>query len=1121
MKNLAKFSVEKAITVFMAVIIVAIFGVVSFTRLTTDLFPSMNIPYGIVVTPYIGASPEEVELGVTNPLEETLSTTTNVKTIESISQENISILMLEFEADANMDSAVIEMRENLDMITSNLPDEVGNPMIIKINPDMMPIMAFSVSADLSQEDLTTLVNEEVLPQVERIPGVASVSVSGAFESELQVVLNEERITQYEAELSAMADMLEGTSPEMASGLRSFEFNKELVSMMLQGNNFEFPVGYANIDNGEGTYVNYLVRVGDDFESKEEIENLAFLNLEQMSMFLPDASTGALLNKDNPVINLHDISTITFVNANDKEYSKVNGENSITITVQKSSSFATTDVTNMINQVLSDISEEQDTEFTILLDQGEFINMSTGSVVTNLLIGATLAVAVLVLFLRNARATFIVGVAIPISLLFAIVLIYLSGITLNIVSLGGLALGIGMLVDNSIVVMENIFRLKKQGLSNKEAAIKGTAQVGGAITASTLTTISVFLPIIFIEGFIKEIFIQMAMTIAFSLSASLMIALTLVPSVSSRVLKEDMEIKDNEEKVISKIKGVYERVFKFAFKYYIIILIAVVGLFGLSIYLATNQGLEYFPESDEGQITIAIENPDTTPLTFEDFVQVLDDLNEDLALLDDVETIGITLGGGQMMFLGVQDADSASVNVILKSDRSNSTLENQAIISDLLEDKYTVVESSVSGTQNMTSALTGEGIQLQLKGYDLTDLRSEALDLAEQVQTVDGVSEVDSGVGKVTTEFKITVDKDEALANMLSVAQVLLAVREYIEVEQATSTLNISGNQYEIFVYDSHSVTDDSHFTTEEILDLEVLNPLNMLIPIRDVITEEETGFVPGMEAVNHVDGTRVVTVSIMLEEGENIGLVAQDVNELLEDYEIREGLELEVQGENEEIMEAMEVLLLAVGLGIVLIYMIMASQFQSLTYPFIIMFTIPLAFTGGFLILWITGLPVSVVALIGLIILTGVVVNNGIVLVDYTNQLRESGMDIKEALLEAGKTRLRPIIMTALTTILALTTMALGFGEGSEMMQPMAVTTIGGLIYATLLTLVVVPIMYYLITNHGKLITSIIFAMLTVVITPIAYIMLGGVYIIVIGSVLFVGFIVLAFLPSKKVKVVG
>ena len=1121
MKNLAKFSVEKAITVFMAVIIVAIFGVVSFTRLTTDLFPSMNIPYGIVVTPYIGASPEEVELGVTNPLEETLSTTTNVKTIESISQENISILMLEFEADANMDSAVIEMRENLDMITSNLPDEVGNPMIIKINPDMMPIMAFSVSADLSQEDLTTLVNEEVLPQVERIPGVASVSVSGAFESELQVVLNEERITQYEAELSAMADMLEGTSPEMASGLRSFEFNKELVSMMLQGNNFEFPVGYANIDNGEGTYVNYLVRVGDDFESKEEIENLAFLNLEQMSMFLPDASTGALLNKDNPVINLHDISTITFVNANDKEYSKVNGENSITITVQKSSSFATTDVTNMINQVLSDISEEQDTEFTILLDQGEFINMSTGSVVTNLLIGATLAVAVLVLFLRNARATFIVGVAIPISLLFAIVLIYLSGITLNIVSLGGLALGIGMLVDNSIVVMENIFRLKKQGLSNKEAAIKGTAQVGGAITASTLTTISVFLPIIFIEGFIKEIFIQMAMTIAFSLSASLMIALTLVPSVSSRVLKEDMEIKDNEEKVISKIKGVYERVFKFAFKYYIIILIAVVGLFGLSIYLATNQGLEYFPESDEGQITIAIENPDTTPLTFEDFVQVLDDLNEDLALLDDVETIGITLGGGQMMFLGVQDADSASVNVILKSDRSNSTLENQAIISDLLEDKYTVVESSVSGTQNMTSALTGEGIQLQLNGYDLTDLRSEALDLAEQVQTVDGVSEVDSGVGKVTTEFKITVDKDEALANMLSVAQVLLAVREYIEVEQATSTLNISGNQYEIFVYDSHSVTDDSHFTTEEILDLEVLNPLNMLIPIRDVITEEETGFVPGMEAVNHVDGTRVVTVSIMLEEGENIGLVAQDVNELLEDYEIREGLELEVQGENEEIMEAMEVLLLAVGLGIVLIYMIMASQFQSLTYPFIIMFTIPLAFTGGFLILWITGLPVSVVALIGLIILTGVVVNNGIVLVDYTNQLRESGMDIKEALLEAGKTRLRPIIMTALTTILALTTMALGFGEGSEMMQPMAVTTIGGLIYATLLTLVVVPIMYYLITNHGKLITSIIFAMLTVVITPIAYIMLGGVYIIVIGSVLFVGFIVLAFLPSKKVKVVG
>ncbi|MCK5761772.1 MAG: efflux RND transporter permease subunit, partial [Candidatus Izimaplasma sp.] len=622
MKNFAKYSVEKAITVFMAVIIVAIFGVVSFTRLTTDLFPSMNIPYAVVVTSYVGASPTEVEEIVTKPLEETFATTTNIKNVSSISQEHVSIIMLEFESDANMDSVIIEMREKLDISLPSLPDEVGNPMIIKINPDLMPIMHFSISVEgMTQQELTKFVNSEILPQVERIGGVASVLVNGAYNSEISVVLDDDAIADINADISAA---LLAIDPEDV--VEDVQLDKEMISNILQAQNFEFPVGYLNVEG-----VDYLVRVGDKFEDLDEIRDLVIFDFSPIL----------------PVVTLDDLSEVTFVNANEREYSKVNGDNAITLIVQKSSNYATTDVTEEIIKTLNRLEEQEGIEYTILLDQGEYINKATGSVVNNLLIGAGLAVIILFLFLRDLKATFIVGIAIPISLLFAIILIYLSGITLNLVSLGGLALGIGMLVDNSIVVMENIFRLKKAGFSNKEAAIKGTVQVGGAITASTLTTISVFVPIIFIEGFIKEIFIQMALTITFSLLASLMIALTLVPSVASKIFKEGTE-DTKESKGLEKMKDLYEKVFKFSFKFKAIILPAILLLFISSIFLATTNGFEYFPEPDEGQLTISIGNPKDNPLSFDEFIGVLDDMNDELLLFDYVETVGITLGGQEMM-----------------------------------------------------------------------------------------------------------------------------------------------------------------------------------------------------------------------------------------------------------------------------------------------------------------------------------------------------------------------------------------------------------------------------------------------------------------------------------------
>ncbi len=1128
MKNLAKFSVDKAITVFMAVIIVIVFGVVSYTNLTTDLFPSMNIPYSVVVTSYPGASPTEVEDVVTNPLEDSLATTTNIKEITSVSQEHVSIVILEFNSDTDMDSAVIEMRETLDMSTTNMPDMVGNPMIIKLNPDMMPILQMSVSkGDLDQEELTQYVYDEVIPNIEKVPGVASVNVSGAYESEVQVLLDDDMIDEKNELIDDINDqfkimwVLQGFEEDDAPELPMLE--KGLVSDILMAQNFEYPVGYANLleddeqDIHNGTY---LIRVGDEFDNTDQIQDLVVFTFPGMPNPMYDELTDppeAFWSIAPLHITMDDITTsIDYVNANEKEYSKVNGDNAISISIQKSSEFATTDVTKAIADVLDGISEtDSDTDFTILLDQGQYIEQATGGVVDNLLYGALLAIIVLIIFLKSARATFIVAVSIPISLMFAIVLIYFSGITLNIVSLGGLALGIGMLVDNSIVVMENIFRMKKQGKSNREAAIDGTKQVAGAIFASTITTISVFVPVVFIEGFIREIFMQMALTIAYSLIASLLIALTLVPAISSKVLKEDGKAKEGEEKTINWTKKVYEKAFNGAFKFKYFILGAVIILFGGFIYLALGNGFEYFPVSDEGQLNVTLSNPVDDPITNDEFFTLLDDLSEDVLEIDDVEVIGVTLGSMEGSFLGFTSADTATASVVLKSDREMTTSEVQVVLENLLDADYAEVDYEITGSQQQTSMLTGSGYQVQLRGYDLDVLKTEAEDLAALISNVEGVESVDDGVGIPADEIKITVDKNAAVQYGYLTAVVAGMIAEKLAEEEITTSITSDGNLYDVYVYDGDSNYSATAYTIDNIKDMVLgLSFDGSVIQVKDVATVLP---VEGFTSISHMNGIRSITVSATFEEGFNSTFVAQDLDDIMEDYITPDGYSYEVLGENEEIMEALSTLVLAMVLAVALIYMIMASQFQSLTYPLIIMFTIPLAFTGGFAILFFAGMPVSVVSMIGFIILVGVVVNNGIVLVDYTNQLRDRGMEVKEALLEAGKTRLRPIIMTALTTILALSTMALGIGEGAEMMQPMAVTTIGGLLYATVLTLLVVPIMYYLFTEYTKNIISSL-AIITVVVGTVGtYIYLGYWYIILIGVVLIAALLANLIFNKKKV----
>ena len=1043
MKNLITFSVEKAITVFMVVIAVAVFGVVSFTRLTTDLFPSINVPFAIVVTPYPGATPEEVERSVTIPLENVFGTTTNVQSASTTSNENFSLVTVEFTQNTDMDSAVIEMREGINAIVDSFPDAVGFPNIIRINPNLLPVMTFSVTYEgKSLEELTTWVDTDLRPVVERVPGVATFDVSGGFESEIRITLDQGAIDSINATLRAAFEPV-GEVPDIA-------LDKEAINAIINAQNFAFPAGFVRLDG-----LDYLVRVGDDIQSLEALTNLVLLDLD-----VPFATL--------PKVTLDDVATIEFIDANERQYSKVNGADAITISLQKGSEFAITEVTNAVNEALALIEDDHNgLSVVMLLDQGEFIDQSTGSVINNLILGGLLAILVLLFFLRNIRVTFVVGVAIPVSLLFAIILIYLSGITLNIVSLGGLALGIGLLVDNSIVVMENIFRLKREGATNKEAAITGTHQIAGAIVASTLTTVGVFAPIIFIEDFVREIFLQLALTITFSLVASLVIALTFVPAVAHRIIRVE---KEKDSKFLMGIKNIYRSILLGFFKLRVVVLLGVLALFVLSAVGAISNGFEFFPATDEGTLNGQIRFPEDEVFDFNRFSDDLDRIYTRLNELDAIDSIGITLGGGGGFgFFGGGGGTTANFNIVLRSERTQTTAQIRDSVADILVTEFATYETTVFGTDSGPGFLIGSGVEILLQGPDLAVLREQAQLLADRLEDIEGLRDVDPGFGRLTNDIKVTVDKDVAIQNGLTNAQVLGVVSQYLAAPQRVTNLLLDGVRYDVFLFDEGQ---EARRSIEDITAIENLvvgvNPVSQQPIVLSSVAD--VNVVPGFASISRLDGARSLRITADVETGFNASLLAEDVEAMMENFVLPPGYQMSLEGESQEVGSAVNNLLLVALLGIAIVYMIMASQFQSLIYPFIIMITIPLAFTGGFGVLYLAGFPVSVVALLGLIILAGIIVNNGIVLVDYTNQLRAQGKELKEAIIEAGQTRLRPIFMTALTTILALTGLAFGFGEGAELTQPLALTSIGGLVYGTFLTIFVVPIMYDLVTRRGRLI---------------------------------------------------
>ena len=1050
---LSNFSVKKPYTVIVVVILIIILGVVSFMNISTDLLPSINLPYSVIITSYAGASPEEVEMIVTKPIEQSMASISNIKSVRSVSREHLSLVILEFGESTNMDSAVIEMRESLDMIATYMPDGVGSSNIMKLNPDMMPVMVLSAAIDGKDiSESSAFLERVIVPELESIEGIASVEVSGLVENEIHVILSDEKIASVNKEIESIvtAQMQLAAQAAAASGqtlppsdtdsmeMPSITLSKEMISGILKGQNFSMPTGYITEEG-----ISYLVRTGDKIENLDALKTMVV-------MHLPFEGIDPL--------TLEDVADVIFSNNASEMYSKVNGTDAITLTIQKQTEYVTSDISKSIHARIASIkAQHSDVEMVILMDQGEYIDIVVNSLSLNLIFGGILAVIVLLIFLRDLKPTFIVGVAIPISLVSAFVLMYFSNITLNIISMGGLALGVGMLVDNAIVVIENIYRMRHEGLSAKEAAVEGAKQVSGAITASTLTTVAVFVPIVFVEGFTREIFQDMGLTIAYSLLASLVIALTLVPMMASKILVNDA---NKDHPLFEGLKRGYTKVLKSALKHKFTTVILVLVLFVGSIFGALSMGTELFPSMDSGELNGTLTLP--VGSDFEALVTAGDYVSSQILAIEGVESVGISAGGGTFgmgALAGGGSTNSASLYITLTEDRALSTLEITDLITSIKTgEDYTL---TVSGTDMNMGAMTGGAISINIKGQDFDTLEKLAIDVAEIVRSVEGTTDVLSGIEETSPEFRLVVDKTLSIEKGLTVAQVFVEVNKLLANENSATAIATDSGDLNVYVFDAK---DAEAITQKDILNLTIDSPTGEKVSVKDIATLEAAN---GFKSIGRMDQQRYVTVTGALKTDYNIGTVSAEIETLLAAYDVPSGYTLEMTGENETINSSFEDLSLMLLLGVLFIYLIMVAQFQSLLSPFIVMFTIPLAFTGGFLALMLVGMPLSIVAFIGLIVLAGVVVNNGIVFVDYANKMREEGLSKYDALIKTGNDRLRPILMTALTTIIALSTMSVGAGTGTEMMQPMAITAIGGLIYATLLTLVLIPVLYDLVHRNA------------------------------------------------------
>ena len=1405
-----KFSVKKPFTILVAVILVIVLGFVSLSGMQTDLLPNMNLPYLLVVTTYPGASPERVESDVTQPLESSLSTINGVKNVTSQSNENFSMIVLEFEDDTDMDSAMVKASTAINQMGDSLPDLAASPTLIEMSPDMMATQYVAVDCEgMDIFELSKYAEEEIIPNLERVNGVASISTTGLVEQTVQITLDQDKIDEVndkllvqvsdrladakkqlddaeaevqdglsqlnkaqaeldsgkaeletqkksitdqlrdaveqlneqipalEQKISEMGDQLTKAQnqldglkadpsrlPELKISLSSDELastrqilaqfdpqyneeempadlteaasdpvkqaamiasidratasingmvgsltggmtideassalNQQIVGLSSQiqecdaqirqlqqalesaadeetraatqaqiealqaqketleqqlsaaqtqketlntldlalsqlelaktalnnaallvqtrqqvenevnasldsqrtaleqtiadlntqiekgeamlsqlnsqraqlesalqsmaenptdpaladmavqllfsgtqaqislgefqissgktqleagqtqldtareeyesareealnnanldqllnmstlaqligAQNFSMPAGY--IEGGEGDDNEYILKVGDAFSSVDELGDMILCNIDGIGD-----------------VRLRDVANVEMVDNADDAYAKVGKNQAVLLAIYKSSTSSTSSVSKASNAAMEAMMEENPRLHLIpIMDQGDYIELIVKNVLSNLIEGAIFAVVVLALFLKDVRPTLVVAISMPLSVLFAIVLMYFTGINLNILSLSGLALGVGMLVDNSVVVIENIYRLRNRGLPAPRAAVQGARQVSGSIISSTLTTICVFLPLVFTTGMIMDLLSDMALTIGYSLIASLIVALTVVPCAGSTVLKKQKEIR---HPWFDRLLNLYEKALRFCLNCKPVPIALAVGLLVFSVWQVIHMGIVLIPEMSTNQLSVTVEMPENTAK--EDAFATADAVMDQLIAIDGIETVGAMSGGAATGAIAGMSTGSSTDNtrfvyyIVLNDEGGKNQAAIRQQIADRTADLPCEVKTSSSGMADMSS-LTGGGLQIDIYGNNLEDLLTASEQVMEMLSHVDGLTEISNGQEESDAEVRIVINKDKAMRLGLTVAQVYQEIAKALTTDSTFTTLTVGSDTYDVSIVDNTRTPN-----LDDIFDLE----FETTATDEDGNTVKETHRLgefasrrtgESYASISRENSSRYISVTSTTMEGYNTTLISRDVEKEMQNLNLPAGCTAEIAGESTQVNDMVQEMVKMMALALAFIYFIMVAQFQSLLSPFIVLFTIPLAFTGGMLGLLIAGEQLSLISLMGFLVLMGVVVNNGIVFVDYANQLRIGGLGRTEALVATGRTRMRPILMTTLTTVLAMTAMLLSTDPGSEMGKGMAIVVIGGLSYATLMTLFIVPVLY-------------------------------------------------------------
>ncbi len=1062
--SLPETSIKRPVTTLMAYTAVFLFGIISLSRLSQELFPPISYPQLSVVTPYENAAPEEIETLITKPIEEAVGGISGLRKVSSTSREGVSLVVVEFGWNQSMDFASLAVREKIDLIKERLPRDASEPVVIKFNPFELPVMSISISsAERTPVQLKELSKKWFKDEIEKIQGVASAGISGGLEEQILVDVDQSKLQAAGVSINEVSDA----------------------------------VGQANLNYPGGTikesFYEYLVRTLGEFKHVDEVGQIPVRRDDKLQKKDPRRSPEEE-DPTNRLVLLKDVADVRRTVKDRTSYSRFNGRENVTIAIQKQASANAIKVAGDIKKKLAELQEQlpKDIHVDIIYDQSKFISEALNGVTDSAVQGGMLAFLVLVIFLRDVKSSGLVVTITPVTVLATYTLMYFMGISLNVISLGGIALGVGMLLDNAVCVIENVyrsFRLKPEdGIAR--AAIVGSEEVMAPMLASTLTTVSVFLPIIFVTGIAGQIFKQLAWVVVVTQVISAIIAFTLLPMLIAKVggksslTQRDIHEGGESQKLsrgmspwkmttvlfdrvleicgrpIHMIEVAYAKLFPAFVRRKWTYLALIFCLFFASVYVLGKFDKLLLPKVDQGQFMVKIDLPvgmrvemtNETALKVEKFLMAIGEVKNCAVV------VGSSKGSGSKEVVERLGAHQAQIVVTLKEDRKRVTDE---VVQDVRENfelgagRQSILPARISYILYDSAFSTGgendAPVIIDIKGPKLDELRSLAVQTQEKLENIKGVYGVTNSIAEPFPETKIIINKDRASYYKLNVTSIAQAANIAMK-GSTTSKFKEEGREIDIRVQLQARDRD----RLRKLESITIHSPMDLEVPLADFV-KFQTG--KGPSEIKRVSQERTVQVFAKIF-GRSLKEVVDEVQTGLDAIEVPNRYSVKIAGQSEEIKESFDSLTFAFMLSVVLVYMIMAAQFESLWQPFLIMFCVPLSLIGVVIALWVSKTPLSVVVILGVILLAGVVVNNGIILIDYINGQRKDGMSLADAAFLAGKTRLRPIFMTAFSSAIGSLPLALGLGEGSALQAPMARALIGGILIATFLSLIVVPSLY-------------------------------------------------------------